>query len=272
VTAVVLAALLCASTVTADERQDVVPEGSHSAEPSSPAVDSAPPAPEASVPAQPGRGHVGTDVDEAGRIKTVFLGGIGLLALPAAAVCPFNQANCEPGEAGLALGLHALGEIYDVLFGAGITFAFGLRPTDAVDPDGSLGREHARSYFLVEGQFRYLLPPLGDWHWWLGASGGMAVINDSWTTISDREPYADTDFVGPRTVTLGTQGLTLGIMAGGHWLVTEHWLFGTQVRYANWLLPSERELTPVGDSASLAGRIDVLEVGIMTGFRIPLTR
>ena len=64
--------------------------------------------------------------------------------------------------------------------------------------------------------------------------------------------------------------LALGIGAGGHWMVTEHWLFGTQLRYSNWFFPSEREVTPVGDSASLAGRIDVVEVGVFGGFRIPL--
>jgi hypothetical protein len=213
---------------------------------------------------------LGTDVDEAARVKTHFLAGVGLLALPAADVCPFNATNCEPGETGLALSLRALGEIYDFMFGGGITFAFGLRSSEAVDPDGSLQREHSRSYFLVEGQFRYLLPPLSKWHWWVGASGGVAVINDAWTTIGDREPPADTAFVGPRAVTLSTEGGTVGISAGGHWMITDHWLFGTQVKYANWILPGERATTPVGDSASLAGRIDVLEVGLFGGFRIPL--
>jgi hypothetical protein len=213
---------------------------------------------------------VRADVDDSGRVKTHFLVGLGLLALPAADVCPFVQADCEPGETGLAVSLATLGEVYDFAFGAGITLALGLKPSEAVDPDGTLEREHGRSYFLVEAQFHYFLPTFSKWNWWVGGSGGAAIVNDSWTTIEDREPYDDTSFVGPRAVTLATEGLALGIGAGGHWMVTEHWLFGTQLRYSNWFFPSEREVTPVGDSASLAGRIDVVEVGVFGGFRIPL--
>ncbi len=233
-----------------------------------------PPAPDDEVPAAPAADPgvartLGTDVDEAARIKTLFLGGVGLLALPVAELCPFEQTNCEPGEAGLAFSLHALGEVYDFAFGAGITFAFGLRPGEAVDPDGSLGREHARSYFTIEGLFRYFLPSLGAWHWWVGGSLGMAIVNDSWSTTADRDPYDDTAFVGPRASTLATEGLTVGIGIGGHWLFTEHWLFGTHLGYSNWILPSRSE-TPFGDSASLSGRIDVIEAGATIGFRIPL--
>ena len=211
-----------------------------------------------------------TDVDERARIKTVFIAGLGLLALPAADVCPSNQAACEPGENGLALSLHALGEIYDFAFGAGITFAFGLKPGEAVDPDGTLEREHGRSYFLVEGVFRYYLPTFGDWHTWVGSTLGAAIVNDSWTTIEDREPYDDTAFVGPRAVTLSTEGIALGIGIGGYWLITDEWFFGTHLRYANWIFPGDRSVTPVGDSASLDGRVDVIDVGLTGGFRLPL--
>lgn len=221
------------------------------------------------VPVPDGKPTLGTEVDEAARIKTLFLGGVGLLALPVADVCPFEQTNCEPGETGLAFSLKALGEVYDFAFGAGITFAFGLRGSEAVDPDGSLGREHSRSYFMIEGLFRYFLPSVGDWHWWVGAGLGLAIVNDSWSTTEDRDPYDDTAFVGPRASTLSSEGLTVGGGVGGHWLFTEHWLFGTQLRYSNWILPSRAE-TPFGDSASLAGRIDVIEAGLTIGFRIPL--
>ena len=211
-----------------------------------------------------------TPLDD-GRLRTMFLAGVGMLALPAAEVCPSTQAECEPGEAGLSLSLSALGYIFDIAAGARVAYVAGLRPTTAAgDESGELGREHVRTYFLVEGEFRYYLPPIGDWGVWIGATSGLVVINDSWTTLADREPASDTDFVGPKAMSLSSEGLTLGVGAGGHWRLAENWLFGTQFRYANWILPTERARTPVGDLASFAGRVDVIDLGVYGGFVLPL--
>ncbi len=201
---------------------------------------------------------------------TVFQLGVGLLALPAAEVCP-TLASCEPGETSVAIDIRSLGRYGDFGFGAAITWAFGLG-TDAArgDFDGSLGREHARSYFQVEGQFRYYLPTFRAWEWWAGAHLGGVVVNDSWSTLADREPYADTDFVGPRAMTLATEGFVFGVGAGGHWRFADNWIFGTRFRYSNWVLPAQRELTPIGDTASLAGRIDIFDFGLVGGVRLSL--
>jgi hypothetical protein len=203
---------------------------------------------------------------------TVFSLGLGLLALPAAEVCPAGQDQCEPGETSIALSLENLGRIGPFGFGAGFTVAFGLRPANVApaDPEGLLGREHARSYFLFEGMFRYYLPIVRDWEWWLGTTVGAVVINDSWSTLADREPAADTGLVGPRAVILATEGLALGLGFGGQWHFAESLLFGTRFRYANWFLPGERDTTPTGDSASLAGRIDIIDFGLYGGLRLPL--
>jgi hypothetical protein len=205
------------------------------------------------------------------RPHTMFLGSVALLALPGAEVCPFQQAACEPGETSLALSLFALGRIGAWSFGGSFTYGFGLRPTEAAGSDQpDLEREHRRLYLLVEGHFRRYLPPLGRWNWWVGTSLGVVVINDQWSTLADREPYADTAFVGPRAVTLATEGVAFGAAIGGHIRLWDYFLFGTHFRYANWLLPSEREATPVGDLASLAGRLDVIDVGAFTGFYLPI--
>jgi len=211
-------------------------------------------------------------LDETVPIHHIFQLGVALLALPAANVCSVSTSACEPGETSIAFGLQNLGRIGDIGFGAGITWAFGLRPADPAlgDPDGTLGRDHSRSYFLVEGQFRYYPPPLGSFHWWAGPQLGFVVVNDSWSTLADREPYADTDFVGPKALTIATEGLSIGAGIGGNLRFGDHWFFGTRFRYANWILPSEREVTPQQDLASLAGRVDIFDFGLVAGYRLPI--
>lgn len=202
---------------------------------------------------------------------TLFLGGVALLSLPFAEVCPSTQAPCEPGETSVGLSLFTLGRVGNWGFGANITYAFGLRATEAAGAElPGLEREHARRYFLVEGHFRRYLPPLGAWNWWVGPSLGAVIINDSWSTLADREPYSDTAIVGPRAVTLATEGFAFGASVGGHIRFLDFWILGTHFKYANWLLPSERAQTPVGDLASLAGRIDIFDVGVITGFHLPI--
>ncbi len=198
--------------------------------------------------------------------------GVGMLALPAAEACPVSGPNgpeCEPAETALGFALQSLARVDNFGFGGGITWAFGLRPTTGAGHD-SLERQHSRSYFLVEGHFRYYLPRLAIWDSWVGASMGFVIVNDSWTTLADRDPYADTDFVGPRAVSLRTEGFAAALGAGVDWRFAKRWKFGTHVRYSNWLLPTEREATPLGDLASLAGRVDSLDVGLVVGYLLPI--
>jgi hypothetical protein len=202
---------------------------------------------------------------------TMFLGGVGLLAIPFAEICPSTSAPCEPGETSLGLSLFTLGRFGMWAFGASITYAFGLRATEAAGADiPGLERKHERSYFLVEGHFRRYLPPLGAFNWWVGPTLGAVVVNDAWTTLADREPYDDTDYVGPRALSLSSEGLAFGAAIGGHIRFLDYWILGTHFRYANWLLPGERNQTPVGDLASFAGRIDIFDFGVITGFHLPI--
>lgn len=205
-----------------------------------------------------------------GQAHTMFQAGVGLLALPAAEVCPSSPTECEPGETSIAFNALALGRFSDFAFGAGVTWAFGLRPADPAPggPDEALEREHSRSYFEYSAQFRYYLPRFGSWEWWVGSSLGGVVVNDSWSVLADREPYADIALIGPRSVTLGTEGLALGLSAGGHWRFSEYWVFGAHIRYGNWFL-EDRDRTPVGDFASLAGRVDIIDFGLAVAFRLP---
>ena len=209
--------------------------------------------------------------DDPSRVAMTFTGHLGLLALPFAEVCPFVTAACEPGETGFEAGLSIYGRWYDFAIGGSFTYGLGLKPSEtAGDPDGTLGREHSRTYLLLEGHFRYFFLETGDWEWFAQASAGGIIINDSWTTFADREPYNGFVLVGPQAVTVSTEGLSLGAGIGGVWRITDFWVFGSRFRYSNWILPGEREKTPVGDLASLGGRVDVIEVGVFGGFRLPL--
>ncbi len=231
---------------------------------------SAPGDPAASAPATSQAGTIVPRTPDSADPHTVFQIGVGLLALPAAEVCP-TLDSCEPGETSVAMDFRNLGRYDDFGFGAAITWAFGLG-TDAArgDETGALGRDHSRSYFVVEGEFRYYLPTFRVWEWWVGGHIGGVVVNDSWSTLADREPYADTDFVGPKAMTLATEGFVIGAGVGGHWRFADDWIFGTRFRYSNWFLPGERKLTPLGDIASLAGRIDIFDFGLVGGVRLSL--
>jgi hypothetical protein len=215
------------------------------------------------------RGDEDEEGDENRRPYALFQAGGAFVAIPFAELCNVSEDDCQPGETSLGITLHSLARLGDFGFGAGITYTFGLRPTN-VAGDPGLERKHSRSYFQVEGEFRYYPPRLGELEWWVGATVGGVVINDSWTTPADREPYADTAFVGPRSLTLSTEGLAAGIAIGGQWRFYDQFILGTRLRYGNWLLPPERERTPLGDLASFAGRIDILEGGVVLGYMLPI--
>ena len=45
---------------------------------------------------------------------------------------------------------------------------------------------------------------------------------------------------------------------------------GARFRYSNWILPAQREQSPTLDVASLSGRIDIFDVGLLVAYRIAL--
>jgi hypothetical protein len=198
----------------------------------------------------------------------VELGG-GLMTLPTADVCPNSPTSCEQGETSVSVGIHNLYRLRDIGFGAGILWASTLSAESARGAR-SLGRDHSRRYFLVEGQFRYYGIRTSTWEWWGGGTLGGVVVNDFWTVKADREPYTDTAFVGPGAAIIGTEGLATGLAIGGEWTFTANWSFGTQLRYSVWFLPDEPERSPTGDYASLSGRVDMFNVGLLIAYRVAL--
>lgn len=193
----------------------------------------------------------------------------GLLSLPAADVCPRSRTSCEKGETSVSLGVYNQYRIGRFGLGASISWAASLLSGTAPGAP-ELEREHDRSYFLVEGQLRYYGIKSEKWEWWGGATLGAVIIKDAWSIGSDRLPYADTSFVGPHASILATEGLTAGIAIGGEWTVAPNWFLGTTLRYSSWFLPTDPLQSPTGDSASLSGRVDMLEFGLVVAYRIAL--
>lgn len=206
---------------------------------------------------------------ERGRPYTMAELSAGFLALPAAQVCLTSLTNCSRGEFSLALGIHNVYRYRSFGFGAGIEWATTVRSDSARGAD-ELERDHSRRYFLVEGQVRYYFVQRTATEWWAGATLGGVVVSDSWSVLADREPYADTQLVGPRAATVGTEGLTAGIAGGFEWTFAKNWSWGMKLRYSSWFLPEERKLSPTVDVASLSGRVDMFDFGVAIAYRIAL--
>jgi hypothetical protein len=208
---------------------------------------------------------------EGGRPHALAEVNTGFLLLPGALVCPktLDQSTCKRGEFSFAVGLQNVYRFGSWGFGAGIQWATTLR-SDAANGDPSLEREHSRRYFLVEGLVRYYFIRMKAWEWWAGANTGVVVVNDSWSVKADREPYSDTEYVGPRAATLGTEGFSLGASIGGEWTFLGNWSLGPSLRYSSWFLPTKPAMSPTLDVASLAGRQDMFDIGIRIMYRIAL--
>lgn len=212
-----------------------------------------------------------TAARERERSHTLVELGTGFLLLPGALVCPqaLDSSTCKRGEFSLAFGVQNIWRYQAFGVGGGIQWATTLR-TDAAQGDPGLERTHSRRYFLVEAQGRYYFISSKSLDWWAGVTIGGIIVNDSWSVKADREPYADTAFVGPRAATLGTEGLTLGACIGGEWSFAPNWSLGPSLRYSSWFLPSARLQSPTLDVASLSGRLDMFDVGLRVAYRISL--
>jgi hypothetical protein len=206
---------------------------------------------------------------ERGLPHTVFEIGAGFVALPAAEVCPRSIDECSTGEISLGVGLRNLYEFGPFGIGAGIIWATTLRNDDARGA-AELERSHGRRYFLVETLFRYAFLQTTRAEAWVGTGLGLVSIRDSWTVLADREPANEVKFVGPDSLIISTEGLSAAVMAGGSWIFADNFSVGGIFRYGNWIMPFEADTTPLGDVASLSGRVDVFELTTTLAYRIAL--
>ena len=195
--------------------------------------------------------------------------GLGWLVLPAAEVCVERDiAGCTKGDSSLELDAWQLYRPNRrFALGAGITL--GLTPTtDAPrqDPAG-VHRNHSRGYFTVEGIFRYYPYAEDPFEVWLGLTSGLVVVSDRFESA---EGSNDKALVGPRGVTIRTEGYTIGLATGVAYSFAPRWSVGGTLRYGSWFLPSQPAQDPLGDEASLVGQNDVFSLAVSVSYRIGL--
>jgi opacity protein-like surface antigen len=105
------------------------------------------------------------------------------------------------------------------------------------------------------------------WESWIGGTGGLVVVSDTYTTNNE---VTDRYVVGPRGVTIRTEGYTLGLAAGVSNVLSESWTVGAGFRYGLWFLPNAPARDVLGDEASLIGRVATIVIGINVGYRLQL--
>lgn len=203
------------------------------------------------------------------RPHTIAEVDVGLLTLPVTSLCTSSVTACLTGEASLALGIRNLYRFGPFAAGVGLHYATSLKVEPAGGPPEA-ERQHERAYFVVEGEFRYLPHRSRRLDWWVGATAGVVVVNDSWSTLADREPYSEADYIGPRALTLATVGGAAGGMTGVDWYFLDNWTLGTTLRAGGWFMPDTRAQTATGDLASLAGPSLVLQLAVTLSYRIAL--
>ena len=195
--------------------------------------------------------------------------GLGWLVLPGAKVCSARTQNsCKNGDSSPMIEVWPLVRpLPRFALGAGISL--GLIPTtDAPrqDPPG-VDRSHSRGYLTVEGIGRYY-PIVGqNVEAWAGLTAGFVVVSD---TFRSKNGLTDKALVGPRGVTIRTEGYTVGLAVGGSYRLSPHWSIGATFRYGAWLLPKKPATDPLGDEASLVGLNNMFSLSLDVGYRTPL--
>lgn len=213
------------------------------------------------------QGHPRGSVDP-DRLHGMVELGLGWLLLPGAEVCVEPGLACGEGDSSLDVEAWQLFRISRQL-AAGAGVGMGLTPTtDAPreDPPG-VTRDHTRRYFTVEGTLRYYALTAETFEAWLGLTSGLVVVSDRFESTSGK---SDKALVGPRGITIRTEGFSVGLAVGAAYLLSQNWSLGANIRYGSWFLPEEPSTSPFGDEASLRGQNNVLSAALALAYRVPL--
>jgi hypothetical protein len=195
--------------------------------------------------------------------------GLGMLGLPSAKLCTNRELKeCNVGDGSPMLEVWQLFRPNPV-FAAGAGVTIGLFPiADAPKLEApGVSRDHRRGYFTVDmiARWYWLHGPV--WESWLAATGGLVVVSDTYTTNND---VTDRAMLGPRGVTIRSEGYTLGLAAGVSKSLSESWAIGASLRYGLWLLPTTPARDSLGDEASLIGKVATFIIGVNVGYRLQL--
>ena len=134
------------------------------------------------------------------------------------------------------------------------------------DPEG-IERDQTRSYLTFEGTARYYPVVLQKIEWWIGITGGMVVVQDNFQVVAERDDRA---LLGPRGVTIRTEGGSIGFGTGLAYELATHWSVTGTVRYSEWFLPTVPARDSFGDEASLTGKNEVISLALGVAYRLAL--
>jgi hypothetical protein len=198
----------------------------------------------------------------------------GIIALPTAPISAGQSGGATPfgtigrGDATLSTGIHVLYRWHrDFAAGAGVLFS--PLPTSDTEYGGlrALPRTHARSYFFIGGEGRYIPLHYRFLEGWVGVSVGGVVVADRFTTNAGGDVAP---ILGTKEVTVRTEGFAFGLQLGGSYFLSENWIAGATFRGYRWVLPDTPRCSSIGDCATLSGAVEVLELGLTIGYRLPL--
>ncbi len=199
----------------------------------------------------------------------------GVIALPNAPISASQRGGNTPiigtigkGDATVQTGLHLLFRgAPEWAIGAG--FMFAPRPTSDSQYGGFSGlpRTHARTYLTLGSEGRYYFIHVRKAEAYVGLTVGGVVIADRFTTTS---APAVPSILGSPDVTLRTEGYAAGLQIGATWIFADRWIAGAAFRGDVWLLPSSPQCSAIGDCTTLTGPVDVFELGLNLGYRLPL--
>lgn len=245
------------------------------------AVDSAEPAPPpqkpTTLPAQQPQAEAAADALARiiNRPHTVAEIEGGIIALPTAPISASQRGGNTPflgrvgrGDATAQVGMHLLYRPNaEWAFGASALFAPSPTSDNQYGGTTNLPRTHSRSYLFLGPEARYIPVHYKFAEAWVGASVGAVVVADRFTTdAGDQVPPA----LGTRDVTIRTEGLALGLQAGGSYWLSENWIAGAALRGYDWILPTRPRCSAIGDCSTLQGHALALELGLTIGYRLPL--
>ncbi len=199
----------------------------------------------------------------------------GIIALPNAPISPgqrggdaFIFGKIGRGDATVQTGIHVLYRFgRDYAIGAGALFAPSPTSDEQYGGLSSLPRTHSRSYLFLGGEGRYIPLHYKYFEAWVGLSTGAVIVADRFTTEAGDEVPT---ILGTRDVTIRTEGFAIGAQLGGTYYITENWLAGANLRGYHWILPEARQCSSIGDCATLSGSVQVFEMGLTIGYRLPL--
>jgi len=208
------------------------------------------------------------------RKHTLAEAEVGMFALPNAPISASQRGGNLPigtvghGDATLLTGMHLLyrgGS--DWVLGAGALFAPLPTSDDQYGGASGLSRTHARSYLWIGGEARYIPLHYKSVEGWIGVAVGEIVVADRFTTNAgpDVPPV-----VGTKTVTVSTEGGSVGLQLGGDWLFADRLVLGIAGRLDHWILPTTPTCSAIGDCSTLSGPVSEIEVGLRLGYRLPL--